>query len=458
MTMTVEERIYTLSCLWKEAEYNYAFWAKYPDIDWNGEYKRFLPLVMSAKDDFEFYCLLMKFYALLRDGHTCVTMPCELLSGRSVPFCVTRADGTFPNGTLPNGKFLLSAAPDERFLFAEITHIQGLAIAEYIEKYVYPFYWHELPETLFSCFDCIECSLMFNFGADEVISVVTDKGEFSFKLNEPRDLVYADLSVKPPEPLSERFRSENLIISVTADNLAVIELLDFHRAEIVGEFKENVPLLEKCAGCIIDVRGNSGGMGDPPLEIAKYFISGKFPVKSDPKTPAHSAKYHALEPYIDMDNPDLSDQWQRKIYEIATHTYYERLEDNGESGGFIDFDGSPLDGSPLSGRPAKLSAPAVILANHGTACAAEAFVSYFRMSGRAKVVGTTTYGSGAEAMIRELPLGGTMCLATTWSKLVDGSEFVNAGIAPDIPIEKTTDDLKNGTDVILKKGLELLRG
>ena len=371
-----------------------------------------------------------------RRSHLCCNAA-ELLSGRSVPFCVTRA----------NGKFLLSAAPDERLLFAEITHIQGLPIGEYIEKYVYPFYWHELPETLFGCFDCIESSLMFNFGMDEMISVVTDKGEFSFGLNEPHDLVYADLSVKPPEPLSERFRSENLIISVTGDNLAIIELLDFHSADIVGEFKENIGLLEKCGGYIIDVRGNSGGMGDPPLEIAKYFISGKFPVRSDPKTPAHSAKYRALEPYVDLDDPDLSDPWQRKIYEIATHTYYERLEDNGENGGFIDFDG----------QPTILSAPAVILANHGTACAAEAFVSYFRMSGRAKIVGTTTYGSGAETMIRELPLGGTMYLATTWSKLVDGSEFVNVGISPDFPVEKTANDLKNGTDVILKKGLELLR-
>lgn len=58
-----------------------------------------------------------------------------------------------------------------------------------------------------------------------------------------------------------------------------------------------------------------------------------------------------------MDNPDLSDPWQRKIYEIATHTYYERLEDNGENGGFIDFDS----------QPTILTAPAVILANHGTA-------------------------------------------------------------------------------------------
>lgn len=434
--ITVEERIYTLSYLWKEAEYNFAFWAERSDVDWNAEYKRFLPLVINAESDLEFYRLLMRFYALLRDGHTSASPPAALFEGRRVLFGVTRAEG----------KFLLTAAPEERFLFAELTSIRGLPISEYIEKYVYPYYWHELPESLFALYDCVECSLMFNFGADEPITVGTDKGEFSFGMNEPREPIYAELSSAPPEPLVERFRSESLIISETPDGLAFIELLDFHNAETVGEFAENITLLKGCKGYIIDVRGNSGGMGGPPLEIAKYFISGKFPVKSDCKTPSHSAKYHALEPYIDMNAPDLSDPWQRKIYEVAAHTYYERLEDNGENGGFIDFGGQT-----------ELTAPAVILMNHGTACAAETFVSYFKMSGRAKTVGTTTYGSGAEAMIRELPLGGAVSIAATRSKLPDGSEYVNVGIAPDIPAEKTISDLKNGLDGILKKGLEILR-
>ncbi|MDE6031127.1 MAG: hypothetical protein K2G32_05850 [Oscillospiraceae bacterium] len=146
--LTVEERIYTLSYLWKEAEYNFAFWAERPEINWNTEYKKFLSLVINAKSDLEYYLLLMRFYALLRDGHTSVTPPFELLEGRSVPFGAVRAEG----------KILLSAAPAgrEELLLSEITHIQGLPIGEYIEKYVYPYYWHELPESLFACYDCIE--------------------------------------------------------------------------------------------------------------------------------------------------------------------------------------------------------------------------------------------------------------------------------------------------------------
>ena len=120
--LTIEERVYTLSYLWKEAEYNFAFWAERSDIDWDAEYKKFLPLVTNAQSDLDFYLLLMRFYALLRDGHTAVTPPFALLEGRSVPFGVTRAEG----------KFILSAVPSgrEELLLSEITHIQGLPIRE----------------------------------------------------------------------------------------------------------------------------------------------------------------------------------------------------------------------------------------------------------------------------------------------------------------------------------------
>lgn len=332
-------------------------------------------------------------------------------------------------------------------MLSEITHIQGLPINEYIKKYVYPFYWHELPETLFACNDCTEASIMFSFGVDETINITTSKGEFSFKMSDTDEITWADTTVKYPEALDEHFRSESLVISLTEDNIAVIEIFDFYHADIVEEFAKNIEFLKNCVGYIIDVRSNSGGMGDPPLEIARYFISGKYPVRSDTKTPSHSAKYHALEPYIDLDDPDLSDPWQRKIYQVASHKYYEDLTENGEKNGYIDFDE----------RETALAAPALILTNHGTACAAESFVSYFKIAKRAKVIGTTTFGSGAEAMIRDLHLGGKMWLATTCSKLIDGSEYVNVGIAPDIAVEKTVKDIAEGTDKTLMKALEIMR-
>lgn len=105
---------------------NYAFWAMHPEIDWNAEYMRFLPLVIEAKSDLEYYLLLMRFYALLRDGHTSVIPPPALFEGKSVPFAVICAEG----------KFLLSAVDKDQseLLLSEITHIQGQPINEYIKK------------------------------------------------------------------------------------------------------------------------------------------------------------------------------------------------------------------------------------------------------------------------------------------------------------------------------------
>lgn len=75
-----------------------------PEIDWNAEYKKFLPLVINAQSDLEYYLLLMRFYALLRDSHTSVMPPPSLLEGRNIPFGVIHAEG----------KFLLSAVAKEQ--------------------------------------------------------------------------------------------------------------------------------------------------------------------------------------------------------------------------------------------------------------------------------------------------------------------------------------------------------
>lgn len=60
-------------------------------------------------------------------------------------------------------------------------------------------------------------------------------------------------------------------------------------------------------------------------------------------------------------------------------------------------------------------------------------------------------------MIRDLPLGGKMWLATTHSRLIDGSEYVNVGITPDVIVPKTVKEISEGTDIVLIKALDILR-
>ena len=41
-TISDEQKIYELSKIWKDAEYNFAFWDRV-SVDWDGEYKKALP-------------------------------------------------------------------------------------------------------------------------------------------------------------------------------------------------------------------------------------------------------------------------------------------------------------------------------------------------------------------------------------------------------------------------------
>ncbi|MBR6873092.1 MAG: hypothetical protein IKN17_09720 [Ruminococcus sp.] len=71
-TVPDELKIYELSKLWKEAEYDFAFWDKL-HIDWDAEYKAALPRVLAAKDVYDYYKELRRFAALLCDRHTDVS-------------------------------------------------------------------------------------------------------------------------------------------------------------------------------------------------------------------------------------------------------------------------------------------------------------------------------------------------------------------------------------------------
>ena len=79
--LTLEEKIYGLSLLWKEAEYVFAFWDNLKELDWNKAYAETLHNVIKTNDTREYYLELMKFISLLRDGHTRIsTFPDGMLA------------------------------------------------------------------------------------------------------------------------------------------------------------------------------------------------------------------------------------------------------------------------------------------------------------------------------------------------------------------------------------------
>ena len=78
--ITKEQKIYELSLIWKKAEYNFAFWDNlYKTFDWDKEYREALDKVINTNNLYDYYLELMRFITLLKDGHTSVWFPKEII-------------------------------------------------------------------------------------------------------------------------------------------------------------------------------------------------------------------------------------------------------------------------------------------------------------------------------------------------------------------------------------------
>jgi hypothetical protein len=73
--LTDAEKIYGLSKFWQEVNYNFAFFDQVPDLDWDKTYKEYIEKVQKTGNIVEYYQVLKKFAALLKDGHTDVVAP-----------------------------------------------------------------------------------------------------------------------------------------------------------------------------------------------------------------------------------------------------------------------------------------------------------------------------------------------------------------------------------------------
>ncbi len=74
-TLSEDARIAGLSTVWAETRFNFAFFDRQPDLDWNQTYVDFLSKVRATPSTEDYYRVLMRFAALLKDGHTNVYPP-----------------------------------------------------------------------------------------------------------------------------------------------------------------------------------------------------------------------------------------------------------------------------------------------------------------------------------------------------------------------------------------------
>ena len=63
------DKLYGLSKFWSETSYNFAYF-DHAKINWDSTYRAYIPKVLATKNTWEYYLVMARFCALLKDGHT----------------------------------------------------------------------------------------------------------------------------------------------------------------------------------------------------------------------------------------------------------------------------------------------------------------------------------------------------------------------------------------------------
>lgn len=111
--MTQEERILGFATVWSTAKYNFAYWDQLPGEEWwDAQFATYLPQVIAATDDADYWQLMQRFGCLLADGHTGVYLPAYLRQGQAQPpVRIAAIEGqavVMDEGELPRGSIILT--------------------------------------------------------------------------------------------------------------------------------------------------------------------------------------------------------------------------------------------------------------------------------------------------------------------------------------------------------------
>lgn len=445
--ITDEQKIYELSLIWKEAEYNFAFWHKFDkSFNWDEEYKKALERVLKTKNIYEYYKELMRFVALLKDGHTGVWLPKEIINSddyfSTLPLLVKFIDNQY---VITNVDVSIK---DIVKRYSIIKMIDGIPTKEYIEKNIYPYIWHEKEDS------CAYQTIAYLFRGplnSNVELLLEENGvEYNVILTRTNKKMkyYYPLVKFSSEALTTIYDSKSHMIQMSDDKIAIITISSMMNDELGEEILKNYELLKNAKAYIIDIRDNGGGNSNNADHVASLFIGNSFRT-DNAYHPIHIGAYKAWGKYNkvnEMTEEELKIQYgdnafYEKIYKICNHIYYEHDESD----------------TIIQNVPGKLVGPIIILSSAYTASAAENFINVMKYYTDAIIIGSSSFGSTGQPLMYELESGGGFRICTRRSFALDGSEFINYGFKPDIECCLSIDDLKTNTDSVMKKAIETIR-
>ncbi len=188
--------------------------------------------------------------------------------------------------------------------------------------------------------------------------------------------------------------------TVVPENMGYIKISSFLSRNLTKEFTNVLAHSLDKDGYIIDLRSNPGGLLDNAINISDMFLSGGVIVST-----------------VDRNGYKVS---QRAVKTVYTNK------------------------------------PLVVLINKGSASASEILSGALKDHGRAIIIGEKSFGKGLVQEVNHLPLNSGMNITIQKYLTPSGSDIHKKGIAPDVVVELTEENVKNKQDVQLEKAIEIL--
>lgn len=430
-TLSNSDKVYGLSKFWQEVNYNFVYLDKVDRDVWDAEYKELVMEVQKTTNDYDYYRLLQKFSALLKDGHTSVSFP------KAIRDHLYRTDFGDYRLFLTNidGKAIITrvntSKKQEIPIGTEVIQVNGQNTKNYLIDQVIPY--------ISSSTDYIvkDMAIRNMFQAP--------KGtRFDINLKLPNGTVksYQLTTTESTEKdVYPQFENRELLdFKWINRDIAYVALNSFGNPKIDTLFIEKLPELYKSKKLIIDLRYNGGGSTSIGREIMQYLTRDTLLYGSKEVSRLHIPSFKAWGKFTEVKDT-VGSSWSTQAF----LSYYDKF-----------YHHFPYQADTVRLNSKRIVVPTVLLIGHNTASAAEDFLIFADKQKHMIKIGEPTYGSTGQPFFFDMPGGGSARVCTKKDTYPDGREFVGYGIQPDIEVKKTLNDYLNGSDPVLEQAIKYL--
>jgi carboxyl-terminal processing protease len=434
-TLSPAERIFGLSTIWARAASDFPFPDRLAKLNWDSVYAAYIPKVLAAPHTVAYYDSLMRFSALLQDGHTNVYYPPEIQQ-RRLYFTSPRVDLVDVDGRVIVTNVAAELA-DSVPIGAEIVAVEGTATASFLAANVYPFLGLPPgPARRSTALD--QSTLQYAKGLLAGRALTTVSVDVMTSSGTHRVVLTRDLYLKPGNWIRHARPRPSVTSRDLGDGLVYIGLNSFQDEKALSAFDSLSPAFVNAKGLVLDLRDNGGGDDHIGFAILSQYFFTREHSSASWRTRVRASSYMA---WGANSAKQFADSHGLTFDSASATFWYAKLDER------VDAVKSHV----------KIRGPVIVLVGRGTASAAEDFLIPIDGDPQFTTLGDSTFGSTGQPLPFALPGGGRGRIVSKADYYPDGRMFVGHGVVPQIIVRPSLQDAIDDRDSVLDRAVQVLR-